>query len=256
MVSLKEFIKEFGSGKENWKQLPEGFPNCDLNGLSSEEIGKFGAIRTSWELSRPKKGTVRSRVWQSPRGYKFLIPWSNAALLRIFIRKVTITFPRSEYRSKTQTDDAARSVIANIEEGWKRPTTAEYLNFLGFSQASLEEVKGDVERWLQDGFVSSVPESNLKDLGIDLRKWNHWLQSPLNSSKILYFPLGKDKGRYRKLKEIKGEDISYEMLVELVNKTDWNLRRLVESLENKLAKEQKAWQVEQARIKSNLKWRK
>ena len=208
--------------------------------------------KTMRELAKPKRITSRSRIWKTPRGYKFLVQWSNAVLLRILIRKVTDTFPKSEYRSKAQADDAARSTIANIEEGWKRPTTSEYLQFLGYSQASLEEVKGDVERWLQDGFIQSVSESSLKDLGIDLGKWNRWLLNPLNSSKVLYFPLEKNKGKYRNLQEISGRSISYEMLTELINKTDYLLRRLVQSLEKKLAKEKKYYQVEQARIRSKL----
>lgn len=232
-MTLKDFIKDFDFAKPGWTNLPNGFPKCDLAGLTSEEIGKFTAIKNLWELSRPKKPVARSRVWESPRGYKFLVSWSNAALLRILIRKFTRTLPRSEYRSKAQTDDAARSVVANIEEGWKRPTTGEYLKFIGFSQASLEEVKGDVERWLQDDFIKSIPKTSLKDLGIDLRKWSRWLRNPLNSPRVLCFPLDENRGRCRNLKEIKGKEITYEMLIELINKTDWNLRQLVESLERK-----------------------
>lgn len=38
-------------------------------------------------------------------------------------------------------DDEARSVKRNIEEGWKRSTTSEFLQFLGYSQGSLEELR-------------------------------------------------------------------------------------------------------------------
>lgn len=211
--------------------------------------------KTFQELEAPKRPQTRSRVWKSPQGYKFLIQWSNLVLLRILIRKVTSTLPRSEYRTKTQLDDAARSAVANIEEGYKRPTTDEYLKFLGFNQASLEEVKGDVERLFQDGFLKSVPGSSLEDLGIDLKAWNHWARNPKNSSKILYFPLNSSKGNYRTLEEIKGKDISYEMLIELINKSDWSLRKLVESLEKKMAGDQKGYQIEKARIRGNLPWK-
>lgn len=138
---------------------------------------------------------------------------------------------------------------------WKRPTTSEYLVFLGYSQASLEEVKGDVERLQQDGFVKSVPGSNLKDLGIDLKHWNNWSRNPINSSKILYFPLENNRRSYRRLKEIEGKDVTYEMLIELINKTDYLLRKLVVSLEKKLADEKKSYQIEKARIKDKLKVR-
>ena len=189
--------------------------------------------RTRKELEEAKKPHATSRSWKSPQGYKFLFPWSNAVLLRILIRKLTETLPRSEYRSKAQVDDATRSVVANIEEGYKRSTTGEYIRFLGFSQGSLEEVKGDIERLMQDGFLKSVPESKLTDFGIDLKLWNLWARNPLNSSRILYFPLKFSKGIYRNLKDIKGDNLTYEVFMELINKTDWLLRRLVRSLEQK-----------------------
>jgi len=83
-------------------------------------------------------------------------------------------------------DDASRSVQRNIEEGYKRPTTKEYLDFLGFSQGSLEELKGDVRDCLRDGLMG------------------------------------------KKL---------HDKFIELINKTDWLLRRLVKSLEKKMAEE-------------------
>ncbi|OGK25935.1 hypothetical protein A3D76_00535 [Candidatus Roizmanbacteria bacterium RIFCSPHIGHO2_02_FULL_37_9b] len=190
--------------------------------------------KTMKELAGAKKPRATSRSWNSSQGYKFLIQWSNLALLRILIRKLTDTLPRSEYRSKTQIDDAARSTVANIEEGYKRSTTSEYKQFIGYSQGSLEEVKGDIERFLQDGLLKSIKGSSLKDLGIDLKTWNTWCRNPVNSSKLLYFPLNSFKGKYRNLEELKGSDLTYEIFIELINKTDWLLRKLVQSLERKI----------------------
>lgn len=159
-------------------------------------------------------------------------------LLRLLIRKFTSTLPLfsskgSEHRLKAQLDDAARSVVANIEEGFKRPTTKEYLEFLGFSEGSLEEVKGDIKRANQDGFLKSQPVGSLLALGIDLKSWKDWCQNPLNSSKLLYYPLKESKGFYRNLEELKGEALNYEIFIELINKTDKAFRTLVESLERK-----------------------
>ena len=193
--------------------------------------------KTMQELNQAAKPQSTSRSWKSTQGYKFLVQWSNTVLLRILIRKLTEDLPRSEYRAKAQVDDAARSVVANIEEGYKRVTTGEYIRFISFSQGSLEEVKGDIERLLQDKFISSKSGSRLSDLGIDLKAWNVWSRNPLNSSKILYFPLKENKGMYRNIKEIKGKDLAYEIFIELINKTDWLIRKLVESLENKLNRE-------------------
>ncbi len=253
MNPLKEFLKNFNQTNPDWTNLPELFPRCDLDGLTSEEVGKFQSIVTLWELNRPQKPESRSRAWKSSGGYRFLVQWSNLVLLRILVRKFTETLPRSEYRAKAQADDAARSAAANIEEGFQRPTTGEYLNFIGFSQASLGEVRGDVERWLQDGFITSKSRDNLYSLGIDLQSWNEWARDPLNSSRILLFPLKENKGGYRTLEEIKGKDLTYEMFTELINKTDYLLRKLVESLEKKMSAEKRGYQIEQARIREKFK---
>jgi len=74
----------------------------------------------------------------------FLIAWSNASLLRVLKRRFIDNLPKSEYRLKAQSDDSCRSVVANIEEGFARQTTSEYINFLGYSRASLIEEKGDI----------------------------------------------------------------------------------------------------------------
>lgn len=188
--------------------------------------------KTLSELSLGKRDSGHSRNWSSSRGYRFLVQWSNAVLLRILVRKFTVTLPKSEYRTKTQLDDSARSVVSNLEEGYKRATTGEYLKFIGFSQGSLEEIHGLINQCQQDRFIKSSLGSKLSNLGINLKAWNDYCKNPLNSSKILYFPLVK--GRYRNLKEIKGEDLTYEIFIELINKTDYLLRKLVVSLEQKI----------------------
>lgn len=228
------------------------------------------AEKTFRELSQAEKPLQRSHMSQTANGYIFLVSWSNASLLRVFVRKFTSVLPKSEYRLKAQLDDAARSVIANIEEGFGRPTTAEYLRFLGFTQASLIEVKGDIERVRQDGMIGSNSGSSLAGLGIDLRAWHEalrksvisqpaetkgvyrnveerkrqekdqsFLQSPLSSFKFLYLPVDN----------IQTQDLTYEIFIELINKTDWHLRRLVNSLEDKLHRDQKFYQVEKARVR-------
>ncbi len=186
--------------------------------------------KTLRELEEAKKPKAQSRVWKDPAGYRFLIPWSNAVLLRLLIRALTSSFPKSEYRRKAQMDDAIRSVVRNIEEGFKRATTGEYIQSIGYSQGSLEEVKGDVRDCLEDGFLQSKHGSTAVDLGIDLKAWNDWCKNPLNSPKFPYFPLRDSKGM---VKDIKGQTLTYEIFTELINKTDWLLRRLVQSLERK-----------------------
>jgi len=283
-MRLKEFIKKFSFINPSWKNLPKDFPECDLAGLSSAEVGKFMAIKNLWELNQPEKPKSRSRVWESTNGYIYLVAWSNASLLRILATKWFRWF-KEDYRNledfkgdyrvgwkfldrlEAQLLDSLRSVVANIEEGFARATTSEYLNFLGYSQGSLKEVKGDIQRARQDGFLKSIPGSSLAGLEVDLREWHEVLKRSVISHKVLQSPLKPLRGTYRKLEEVKGEpfrfdyppvddlkayDLTYEIFIELVNKTDWHLRRLVQSLEKKLQQEQKSYQIEQARIKDKL----
>jgi len=203
---------------------------------------------------RPYQST---RQWTHPEGYKYLAPWTNAVLLRFLIRKFTETLPRPEHRTKTQLDDAARSVVSNIEEGYKRPSTKEYLSFLGFSQGSLEEIKGLLKQVYQDRFLQSRPGSSLADLGIDLKEVKGLLKDSKGEIplEVLYPPLASLKSPLASLKSplaslkspltssksplTSSNDfaVTLEMFMELVNKTDYLLRTLVKSLENKMAEE-------------------
>lgn len=255
MTALRKFIKNFDTNKPNWSSLPKGFPDCDLDGLSPSQVGKFNAIKTIWQLSRPKKPKQRSRTWSDPKGYQYLGVWQNAALLRILIRKFTSTLPLKptlnkplEYRLKAQMDDAARSVKRNIEEGWKRSTTSEYLQFLSYSQGSLEEVRGDIRDCKTDGFLPSKPNSSLKDKGINLR-----VSKGPQSGKVKGEPTDPTHPYFLPLKTLNPKTLTCEMFIELINKTDYLLRKLVESLEKKLDIDQKGYQIERAKIRSKLK---
>lgn len=230
--------------------------------------------KTMRELELAEKPQSNSRSWTDPEGYKYLVPWSNTVLLRFFIRRFTESLPKSEYRRKSQVDDAARSVVRNIEEGFKRTTTGEYLQFVGYSQGSLEEVKGDVRELAEDKFLRSEPGSSLAGIGINLGDFNKGLRedkgnikdskgplpsfnSPLTSSNSppnssnpplpsFNSPLSSSKSPvkdfsyrpltilYPPLNNFQVSDLTYEIFIELINKTDWLLRKLVESLEKKL----------------------
>jgi len=201
-----------------------------------EDVIQAQINKTLQELSRPKKPVEKSRISQTPNGYIFLVAWSNASLLRVLNKKFTDSLPKSLYRLKSQSDDACRSVVANIEEGFARQTTSEYISFLGYSRASLIEEKGDIQRSLQDGLLKSVPKSSLRDVEIGLDEWHEVLKKSVISNRDF-------KGNYRNLEEylerVETENLTYEIFIELINKTDWNIRKLVESLEKKMSQDKK-----------------
>lgn len=84
---------------------------------------------------------------RNPQGYKNLLTWKQAGEIyhkaKDFTRKYLNRINNS--RLISHINDSGRSVQRNIEEGFKRTTTKEYVEFLGFSRASLEELKGDFE---------------------------------------------------------------------------------------------------------------
>lgn len=84
---------------------------------------------------------------KNPVGYKQLITWQQAGKILVqvkdFVKKHLSGY--DDKRLVNHLVDSARSVQRNIEEGYKRATTKEYVEFLGFSRGSLEELKGDFE---------------------------------------------------------------------------------------------------------------
>lgn len=68
-MTLKEFVEKFNPQNPDWSGLPADFPNCDLAGLTSEEVRRFNVVKTLWEMSRPERIETRSRVWSDPKGY-------------------------------------------------------------------------------------------------------------------------------------------------------------------------------------------
>lgn len=217
---------------------------------TQQEIIQELVEKTMRELNTPQKPIQKSRIWKDPEGYKYLGVWQNTSLLRVLIRVFTKSLPRNEYRLKAQLDDAARSVKRNIEEGYKRPTTSEYLQFLGYSQASLEEVKGDIRDAKTDGFLKSLPYTTLKGIGLNLRV----IKGP-NKGQIKGEPTNQDHPYFLPLSTLKPNNLTYEIFMELINKTDYLFRVLVQSLEKKLSENQKYYQVEQARIKDKFRRR-
>lgn len=119
-------------------------------------------------------------------------------------------------------DDSARSVQRNIEEGFKRATTKEYIEFLGFSRASLEELKGDFEELK-------------REWGEGIR-WNkgHPLSSPVSPSSPLYTPISPYSATREKVMREIG------VLLDLIYGEDCMMGRQIASLENKMIREKTA----------------
>ncbi|MBI3290636.1 four helix bundle protein [Candidatus Microgenomates bacterium] len=230
---------------------------------TSAEIGQELAEKTMKELGLGKYGNVReangktplsplklpfripiiektTRQAQSTQGYKASAAWQTAMLLHDLITLWTTTLPIKDRRKREQLESAIWSVVSTIEEGWARPTTKEYLDFIGFSQASLAEVRGGIERFADKELLRTVGKyGKLQE--------NTGTRIPTPSRNSPYPPVNsrrKPMGIYEKLREFTGKDIkpsdlTYEIFLELVNKTDYLLKRTVEGLQNKIIREEK-----------------
>src|SRR3989338_5407227 len=84
-------------------------------------------------------------ISRKPEGYKDLLAYRKAAEVQEMTLSLTNLFPRTKnmLNLKDQMDRSGRSGTKNIIEGWKRNTTKEYFDFLGFSIGALEELKDD-----------------------------------------------------------------------------------------------------------------
>jgi four helix bundle protein len=263
-MNFKKLIKSIDFNSTNWENFDwgklgldwENYGRWDLSGLTSEEVGKLNVLHGYWLIyghsSRNSPVNSRSnlpfsipklekidRQSQKPRGYRASALWQTASLLYDLVRLYTVLLPKSEHRLKAQIDDAGRSMVANIEEGYARPTTLEYLEFLGFAYASWAEVDGDIERMYSLGFLKSRPGSSLATLGIATPSRN-LPYPPINSR--------KNPGKYGSLREklreytgrgVGAKEMSYQAFKELSNKTGYLFKQTANGLRNKIIKDKK-----------------
>lgn len=86
--------------------------------------------------------------YTNPLAYKQLRTWTQAGEILELTEEFVKTLPQKE-PARSHMDRSARSTVRNIEEGFRRTTTQEYVNFLGFSAGSNEELLGDFQHCLK-----------------------------------------------------------------------------------------------------------
>lgn len=218
-----------------------------------EVKGSYGKLREDKRLKSPVNSpklpfripvlerTIRQA--QSLQGYKASAHWQTASLLRDLIQLYLENIPSGQFRRKTQLEDAARSMVATIEEGWARPSTKEYLDYLGFAQASLTEVRGDIERLHTDGYLRiREAKGNYGKLGeIKIPTPSLKFPYPPVNSRINPTKYGKIRERLREYtgRNINAGDLTYEIFIEFINKTDYLLKNTVFGLQERIIKGEK-----------------
>lgn len=84
---------------------------------------------------------------RKPYGYRELLVYKKAEELQKSCSELTHIFPRTKtlLALADQMDRSARSVKQNIVEGWKRNSSKEYYDFLGFSMGANAELEEDCD---------------------------------------------------------------------------------------------------------------
>src|SRR5262249_5536183 len=102
------------------------------------------------------------------RTFKDLVVWQKAMVLSVQIYHLTKKYPGDErYGLTAETRKTARSIPYNIAEGHKRPTTADYIRFLGIAAGSV----GELETQLLLAARLCYLEANSAQVVLALRKW-------------------------------------------------------------------------------------
>ena len=124
----------------------------------------------------------------SPYGYKNLLVYKKAEELQSACASFTSYFPPFSHSSRSKTlsaladqmDRSARSVKQNIVEGWKRNSTKEYHEFLGFSLGANAELEEDCNDIIKGVYA----EMGLKGLG----KWDKGEEGEERGAPSSHFP--------------------------------------------------------------------
>ncbi len=84
---------------------------------------------------------------RKPYGYRELLVYQKAEAMQLYCSELTHLFPRTKtlIALADQMDRSARSVKQNIVEGWKRNSSKEYYEFLGFSMGANSELEEDCD---------------------------------------------------------------------------------------------------------------
>lgn len=116
---------------------------------------------------------------QKIRSFKDLVVWQKAFGLCLRVYRATAPFPADERFGLTaELRKTARSVPYNIAEGHKRPTTADYLRFLGYAAGSGGELETQL---LLAQALTYLGESEAESLLSDYREVERMLAGLVRS---------------------------------------------------------------------------
>jgi len=138
---------------------------------------------------------------RKPYGYRELLAYEKAEESQFACVELTHLFPRTKtlLALADQMDRSARSVKQNIVEGWKRNSTKEYYDFLGFSIGANTELEEDCD----DIWKGMYPEL-LREKGVMGEKGGRGL----DIEKLKFYPLDPGLPRVVRLK-LRCKELNY-----------------------------------------------
>ncbi|TAK53317.1 MAG: four helix bundle protein [Bacteroidetes bacterium] len=117
--------------------------------------------------------------------FEDITAWQKARELSALIFKVTETGKfAKDFALKTQILRSSGSVMDNIAEGFERGGRKEFVQFLGIAKGSCGEVKSQIYRSIDFGYIDKTQFDNLYALTDETSKMISGLMKYLNTSTV------------------------------------------------------------------------
>lgn len=177
-------------------------------------------------MNKDNPGNRGDLKTKSKAGYEYLLAYK----LTVVIYDLTVEFVKYfiDYKSRTkdQMEQAARSGMQNIPEGYKQQSLASYIKLAGVSRGSLEELLNDylayarqnkIEVWKKERVIREISE--IGEIWEIINK-NPYLPASPNFPSL---PQNPTK--------------AVNLLITLINQANFLIDRLIKSLKDKHTKE-------------------
>jgi four helix bundle protein len=115
--------------------------------------------------------------------FKKLKIWQKAMEVTVDIYKITADYPKAElYGLISQMRRCSVSIVSNIAEGAGRDNPKEFIQFLGYSQASSTELETQLIVSSQVGILDESIQHSIVTKLIEIQKMNRALQTSIENS--------------------------------------------------------------------------